>query len=387
MHIRRFFFIPFLFISFLLSADEIYSLLINDLGNAKPGSFILSIGDSDNPAAELADYLGYSARTIRQDGIKAFISTKKGDGLIPVLAFHKLGTKDKFELTPQKFEDLLLLLRDEGYHVITDQQLIKSDFSYAENGKKLIVLGADDGSSGVFYYETSGEMKTSPFIMDRGAYVISNQSMVYYLDKHLPRERGRGNFTFYVTFDAIPFRQTGGGFNPGPPYLGMPAVRSKLQYIDENYYIGNHTLHHYFSEDITELEFLFELIGCFDVLESYGIDHGPEATLSYSYGIGELSPQRERTVREFSYKGTSLLGAFDYDGRFTKPVESDGVNAYDISRAGVDNSNIDQIRSMLEFGDIFINQRAVLVDGKDYPFNLDDLKLIKGDQNFILIRN
>lgn len=387
MHKRNLLLLAFLLNSFLLSANEIYSLSVDEQGRIQPGSFILSIPETENPASVLADYLGYSTSASRTEGVTTFISSKKGYGFIPVLAFHKLGSKDKFELTPQKFEELLIFLLEENYHIISDKQLINSDFTYAPDGKKLIVLGADDGAAGVFYYETSGDIKTSPFIMEDGQYLISNQSMVYYLDKHLPRERGRGNFTFYMTFDAIPFRQTGGGYNPGPPYLAMPAVRSKLHYIDENYYIGNHTLHHYYSEDITELEFLFELIGCFEVLESYGIDNGPESTLSYSYGIGELSPQREQTVREFSYKGITLLGAFDYDGHFTKPVESYGVNTYDISRTGVDNSNYENILMLLEAGDIYINQRAVLVDGTEYPFNLSGLELNKGDRNFILIRN
>lgn len=369
----------------ILIADDVYSLYYDSNGILRPGRKILSVTDSDNASSELADYLNFSSFTVREDDERTFITPKTGEGVIPVLSFHKLGEDPDFELTPGRFEELLKFLKRENYHVISDLQLVKGDFTFAENGKKLIVLGADDGSSGTFYYETSGALKTSPFLMEEGEYIISDQCMVYYLDKHLPLEEGRRNFTFYLAFDAIPFRQTGGGYNPGPPYLAMPAVRSKLQYLSQNYFLGNHTLHHYYSEVVSELEYLFELIGYYDVLESYGINPGPESTLAYSYGIGEIDPVREDTVKSFSYKGTKIIGAFDYNGNFTRPVDSEGVNIYDISRTGVENENFNEILNHLETGDIFINRRAVLVESDIYPFDLPDLTLKRGDQNFILI--
>lgn len=343
----------------------------------------MKVNETEDPVAVLSDYLRLGTVSIRKESEKVFISSKTGEGKIPVLAFHKLGDENDFELTISRFQKLLQFLMNRNFHVISDRQLINGDFTYVRNGQKPVVLGADDASSGVFYYETTGDLKRSPFRMVSGRYIISDQSMIYYLNRYLPVEKGKRNFTFYVTFDAIPFRQTGGGENPGPPYLGMPAVKSKLQYLEDNFYLGNHTLHHYHSEDLNELSFLFELTGCYDALESYGIDIRDVDTVAYSYGIGDISAERYNTMKTFSYNGKGLLGAFDFDGKFTFPVDSGKVNPYDISRTGVDNGNFEKIIDRLENEKLFTCTRAVLVDGSNYPFNIGKYNLEECDLNFI----
>jgi len=298
-----------------------------------------------------------------------------------------LGSGSDFELKPELFEELLIYLNDSGFYVISDYQYLTENFTYAQNGKKLIVLGSDDASTGTFFYKTTGDRKTGNLLMNEGEYLISDDSMVYYLNKHLQKEEGIGNFTFYITFDAIPFRQTGGGFNPGPPYESMYTVLSKLNYLESNYLIGNHTASHLHSEELSEDEFSDELIEYFRIMESYGINIDKINTLAYSFGIGEITPEREQTVKSFRYGRSTLAGAFDYNGYFARPLSSGDVNPYDVSRIGVDNNSYRKIMTLLQNTDIFRNRRVVIFESDEYLFDLSSLDLNLHDLNYIVIRN
>lgn len=375
-----------LFVSlFSLSASDIYSIRFDSSGNPRPGTYYMTVNGWQNEALQLAESLGWSDSVIRNGDDISYVSSGEGEGQLPILAFHKLGYHSHMELTPERFEELLLFLAEEKFHIISDFQFLDRDFTYVKNGYKPIVLGSDDGAAGVFYYETTGDIKYSPFRMVRGDYVIADRSMVYYLNKYLPLEEGRRNFTFYLAFDALPFRQTGGGYNPGSPYLGIPSVKSKLDYLSDHYYIGNHTLNHLYSEDLDEETFVEELTGYYDVLTSYGIAIGSEDIVAYSFGIGELTARRFRTMSSFSYEGTRIPAAYDYNGLFPIAIDSYVANPYDISRTGVENRNFDAVISRLKENDLFINQRAVLVKTEDYPLDLSHFDLDRDDMNFILI--
>lgn len=370
-----------------VAGDDIYSVYFDSRGNPRCGEWVLSVSEADNPSVSLGSYLGMEDQTVRRKGAVSYISSRAGDGYIPILAFHKLGEAERFELKRELFEELLVYLNINGFHVISDYQYLTGDYTFAVNGKKIIVLGADDASAGAFYYKTDGDLKTGNFIMEKGQYIISDESMVYYLNKYLPIEEGRRNFTFYITFDAIPFRQTGNGLNTGAPYYSMFAPLSKFQYLQKNYHLGNHTANHFYSEDLDELDFIDELIEFYDIMESYGMDLASIKTLAYSFGIGKLSAEREHTVKTFSYKDVRLAGAFDYNGYLTYPVDHKSVNIFDVSRIGVDNRSYRKLLDLLESVDIFVSRRAVLVESDEYPFDLRRLKMNKSDLNYILIRN
>lgn len=378
-------FIFFLSFSHLVLADKIYTLNISSDGTVRPGIPVLNLSKDEDPEHALAHYLNMFPVSIRYEDMISFISSKRGKGVIPILAFHKLGNGKSMELTLQRFQTILSFLKRNNFHVISDMQFIEGDFTFAVNGSSLVVLGSDDGSSGVFYYETESNVKNSLFVMNHGNFIISKNCMVYYLNRYLPIEKGRRNFTFYIPFDAIPFRQTGGGHNPGPPYLGMPAVQSKLTYLNEHYYLGNHTLNHYFSEKVSELEYLYQLMGYYDVLESYGIQSKGKTTFAYSFGIGDLSRDRQITMANFQYNGISIAGAFDYNNDFARPVDSGETNVYDISRVGVDNGNFHEVISRLKEVDLYKTKRAVLVKAIDYPFGISGIEINENDQNYILI--
>ena len=74
--------------------------------------------------------------------------------------------------------------------------------------------------------------------------------MVAILERHVRKEEGRINFTFYVSFDAIPFRQLDGHENPGFPYPGVPVISEKIRYLDEHFILGIHSLSHVYAHDM-----------------------------------------------------------------------------------------------------------------------------------------
>ena len=69
-------------------------------------------------------------------------------------------------------------------------------------------------------------------------------TMVYLLEKYLPKVQGKINFTFYTSFNGVPFRQTGGTTSFGENYRDIPIVGYKLNYLIDNFYIGIHTVTH-----------------------------------------------------------------------------------------------------------------------------------------------
>lgn len=372
---------------FSLFSADIYRIYIDESGNCFPGEPLLTVLENEDAPGILAEYLDLEEYHVRREGQISYVSPISGTGYIPVLSFHKLGDKDNFELQKERFEELLIYLNENSFYVIRDLQYIEEDYTHVPNGHKIVVMGSDDGSKGVFYYKTEGDLKTGNIPMKNGEFLISDESMVYYLDKYLEKEMGKGNFTFYLTFDAIPFRQTGGEYNPGTPYLGMNVVKSKLDYLSTNYYLGNHTQNHLYSEDLSELEFIRELNGFYRVLESYEINIKSIETMAYSFGIGELSEEREETLDFYNYKGTYIKGAFDYNGYFASPLNQKKDNPLDVSRIGVDNKSYSKIMTLLENVDIFRSGRVVLVHSEQYPFDLSSLNLNRDDLNYILIGN
>ncbi len=377
----------FVILTTTLYSSDIYSIYFDSKGEPHRGEWVLSLNDTQDSAAVLSEYLGFGKSLVRKYNSLVYISSQEGSGYIPILTFHKLGSGIHFELRPRLFEELLIYLNENNFYVISDYQYLTEDYTRVEKGKKLIVLGSDDASTGTFSFNTLGDHKTGTFIMNHGTYEISHDSMVYFLNRYLPEEEGRRNFTFYLTFDAIPFRQTGGGYNPGPPYKSMFAVLAKLKYLENNYIIGNHTANHLFSEELSESNFVSELNGFYDIMDSYGVDIRGINTLAYPFGIGDLTDERQETVQSYRYGNATLKGAFDYNGYFAKPLSSGDTNGFDVSRVGVDNNSYVKIKTLLGNTDIFKSRRAVIIESENYLFDLPSLDLNSNDSNYILIRN
>lgn len=284
-------------------------------------------------------------------------------GKVPVLCFHKINNEERYGLTPEAFRDLLIFLKENRFYVISDKQFINTDYSEVPTGYRPIVLGADDASEGNFIYKA----KEGVILRDEnGKPEIDPLSMTGLLDTHLGKENGQGNFTFYISLDKIPFRQTGGISSYGPHYRGIPVVQEKLMYLRENYIIGIHTVTHPVTKNSSVEDFQWELKEFYTIMEEYlGEGIRDITTLAYPYGCGDLKPELEKMIREFEYKGVKIAGAFDFDGYFSPSPDTGLVNMYEISRLGVDNKNIKKVFWFLENVVLYENERVIVIDNPD----------------------
>jgi hypothetical protein len=113
-----------LILLYSLYADDIYKIYFDDEGIVHPGEPVLALAQSENPIIALSEYLEFSDfRYYTERGI-SYIAPTSGDGYIPVLSFHKLGEQDDFELTKERFEEFLIYLNANEFHIISDRQFL-----------------------------------------------------------------------------------------------------------------------------------------------------------------------------------------------------------------------------------------------------------------------
>jgi len=312
------------------------------------------------------------------------VYTKKDSGKVPVLCFHKIGTKARYEITSDGFESFLSYLNSNNFYVISDKDFINRDFSKVPTGFKPIVLGSDDASEGNFIYKTTTEDIVNGEIDNTlGEPQIDSKSMVGLLNRYLPLEQGKRNFTFYVSFNGIPFRQTGGREATGEYYRGIPIIERKFNYLLDNFEIGIHTTTHPVTKDSSVADFKWEIDEFYRILESYVGDRVSLInTIAYPYGCADLKPEMEDMLSNYSYKNTKIIGGFDFNGYFSGSPFTAKLNYYDISRLGVDNQNIKAVYGFLESVPLFHSQRVIVVnsleDLKGFKYNDSD-RVIVGD--------
>ncbi len=299
--------------------------------------------------------------------------TKVEDFKIPVLCFHKIGDQERYEITSTKFEQFLIFLNENNFFPISDKDYLNNDFSMVPSGKKPIVLGSDDASEGNFILKTRDSNSfTGNVDLTVTTPKLEEESMVYLLEKYLPKVQGKINFTFYTSFNGVPFRQTGGTTSFGENYRDIPIVGYKLNYLIDNFYIGIHTVTHPITVNSTPDSFKWELDEFYRILESYvGDKISLINTLAYPYGCGTLKPEMENMIRNYNYKNYSIIGAFDFDGLFTKSVVSKSVNKFDISRLGVDNKNIESVYNFLKKVKLITSERVIAVGSRDELNSID----------------
>ncbi|MBN2617958.1 MAG: hypothetical protein JXR64_06565 [Spirochaetales bacterium] len=290
---------------------------------------------------------GYSNSTI-----------KSSNGKIPVLCFHIIGDGERYEISPDNFEKLLIYLNKNNFFVISDKEFINKDFSQVPNGFKPIVLGSDDASEGNFIYKTDDNDILNGRISNLDNPEIDEKSMVGILKRNLAPRDGKINFTFYVSFNGIPFRQSGGE-SFGSNYRNNPIVANKFNYIIDNFILGIHTVNHPVTKDTSVSDFKNELVLFYEIMETYvGEKYKMIDTLAYPYGCADLKPEMQQMIEDFNYKGQTIIGGFDFDGYFSKSPLTNNINKYDISRLGVDNYNIDKVYGFLENVKLFVVERV-----------------------------
>lgn len=307
--------------------------------------------------------------------------TKKDNGKVPILCFHKIGSESRYEITPRNFENFLIYLIENNFYPLSDKEFLLKDFSMVPTGYIPIVLGADDASEGNFIYKTVGDDNVFGSIDDSsGKPIMDENSMVYMLEKYIKPVNNRINFTFYISFNGIPFRQTGGQIATGEYYRGISLIGDKFNYLLDNFIVGIHTVTHPITKETSVVDFKWEIDEFYNILYSYVGDRIELIdTLAYPYGCAQLKPEMRLMLEKYNERGMNILGGFDFDGYFSHSPFGHKVDTLDVSRLGVDNQNIQKVYGFLESVSLFKASRVIVV--KD----LADLDVINNNSHDYII--
>ena len=348
----------------------------------------IDVPEGVDPYEYLAVSEGYAGWITRNDGEVTYLSEQARDGEVPILCLHKISREEDYALTPERFRRLLSYLNDNGWYLVADYQYLQGDFSRVPTGFKPIVMGSDDASHGNFVYQTRGDRLTGSVRRFFGKPMVDRDSMVAILERYAPKEEGRINFTFYVSFDGIPFRQLDGAENPGFPYPGIPVVGEKIRYLDENFILGIHSLSHIYAHDMGPEAFAADVMQAWELIDEYA---GGEArsirTMAFPFGIRPLTPALRRQVTALNRHGHGLDGAFDFDNKLAPPPGAPG-DAFDVSRFNVDNRNWDRLMDTLDGADAVVARRVVVweTDTKRLPRSRWSLGAEESDGVWVLVR-
>ncbi|MGL1894658.1 MAG: hypothetical protein OCD02_23760 [Spirochaetaceae bacterium] len=307
--------------------------------------------------------------------------TKKDYGRVPILCFHKIGDAERYEITSENFKNFLIYLNDNKYYPISDKDFLNRDFAKVPTGYKPIVLGSDDASEGNFIYKTNDDSIYGELDLSTGKPEHDPNSMVYLLEKFIRPEDGNINFTFYISFNGIPFRQTGGDKATGEYFRGIDLIGQKFNYLLDNFIVGIHTVTHPVTKNTSAKDFKWEIDEFYNILYSYvGERINLIDTLAYPYGCANLKPEMEKMIKNYNTKGVKIVGAFDFDGYFSQSPFSSKIKDFDISRFGVDNKNIQNLYGFLESVPQYKTERIIVVKSKTDLLNVnisdDDIVMV-----------
>ena len=367
---------------------DIFWLYTKDRYNRSVLADRLDVPQGVDPYLYLAENRGFDGWMTRKEGNITFLSEKADSGVVPILCLHKISREEDYALTPERFRRLLQYISNNGWYLVSDLQYLEGDFSRVPSGLKPIVMGSDDGSHGTLIYQTRGDKLSGTVKRLFGKPIIERDSMVAILEKHAMQEDGRINFTFYISFDAIPFRQLDGFDNPGFPYRGIPVIAEKMHYLDENFIIGIHSLSHIYAHDMGSEAFAEDVLRAWEQIDEYA---GGEAmslhTMAFPYGIRPLSPDMRAAITSLNRNGKYLDGAFDFDNKLAAPPGRPGDN-FDVSRFNVDNKNWDRLMRTLDGADAVSARREIIweVETKRLPRSRYSLGAAPSDDVWVLVR-
>ncbi len=379
-----------LFLSILsgLEAQNVFWRYTKDRYNKATLADPISVPEGLDPYEYFAGEQGFSGWMVRSDGAASVLSEKSVEGVVPVLCLHKIGNEEEYALSPDRFTELLLYLNDRNWYLISDSQYLKGDFSRVPTGMKPIVMGSDDAPAGTFIYQTKGDLQTGSIRRIFGEPILDRNSMVAILERYAPREDGRINFTFYISFDAIPFRQLGGKNNPGFPYEDVPVIYEKVQYLDRHFILGIHTLSHIYAHDMSVEAFAQDVMDGWTLIDRYagGTAESLE-TMAFPYGIRPLTPELRNAMVALERDGKHLVGGFDLDNRLAPPPGAPGDN-FDVSRFNVDNKNWDRLIRTLDGADAVVARRMIIweTDSKRLPRSRYALGATSDDDVWVLVK-
>jgi len=370
------------------SSPDVFWVYSKDRYNRSALTDPLEVPGGRDPYQYLAEFKGFPDYMVRKEGDVAFLSEKADAGVVPILCLHKISREEDYALTPERFRILLRYLKENGWYMVSDLQYLHGDFSRVPTGLKPIVMGSDDASHGTLIYQTRGDRQYGSVKRLFGKPLIDKDSMVAILERYVEKEDGRINFTFYVSFDGIPFRQLDGFENPGFPYRGIPVIAEKIKYIDENFILGIHSLSHPYVWDLGVNAFAEDIMHGWEQLDDYA---GGEAkslhTMAYPYGVRSFNLDLRNALSSLNRNGKYLDGAFDFDNKLAPPPGNPG-DSFDVSRFNVDNKHWDRLMRTLDGADAVSARREIIweVDSKRIPRSRYSLGASPSDEILVLVR-
>ncbi|OQY33996.1 MAG: hypothetical protein B6241_05815 [Spirochaetaceae bacterium 4572_59] len=337
-----------------------------------------------NPEVFLMNSLKYRGTGIIRQQDKTIFFEKRDSGKVPVLCFHRIGDDPKYELSVNRTHHLMAYLAQNRYYPLSDEDFAKGNFSLVPSGLKPFVIGADDGTRGQIIWSD----KTLDEIAQGYEHInpeLDPNCLGAIFSRYFPAVNGHYNLTFYVSFDAVPFRQTGGIAHSGFPYRDLPVVGEKFRYVEQNFYLGHHTVTHTYLGDQTP-EILVEEIQEAEVIFSNYLHHSLNLrTMAYPYGLAELKPGAEQVFQSASEKGIFPDFAYDLDGELSVLPWNRRFQPFRISRVSVQNRSFDDLLKLLKRREVYTSRRTILLYSRTKNMNIDSYNLTIGGDDIVYV--
>jgi len=368
-----------------LFPSDLYRINMDEDGTPSRLVFVRALRGR-NPETFLMESLGYENPVLVKKSESSIFFQRKQNGQIPVLCFHRIGEDDSYELTIERVHHLMAILVRYGYFPISDRAFASGDFSSVPSGMRPVVMGADDaGATQLLWDEKTLAYYQLNQVPDRWS--LDPNCLAAIFTRYFSSSDGHYNLTFYISFDAVPFRQLAGQRNRGFPYENMPVVGDKLRYAYRQFFLGHHSLSHTFRKKLTPEEFFAEIRETDRIVSNYlgEVVHMP--TLAYPYGSGGFTPEEERIWKRAVDSGRFPSTAFDLNGSFSPLPWSDSFVSWNIPRFSVENSSFDLLIRKLSSNQTYESKRTILIRSEDKNIDLEkyQLELGGGDTVYVFI--
>ncbi len=337
-----------------------------------------------NPELFLMENLRYNGTGIERQADKTIFYEKRDHGRVPVLCFHRIGNDPRYELTVNRTHHLMAFLVKNRFYPVSDLLFADGDFSGIPSGLKPVVIGADDASRGQMIWSEEDLELIASGINVKNPHIDPN-CLAAIFSRYFPAVQGHHNLTFYVSFDAVPFRQTGDIPHSGFPYRDLPVVEQKLRYINDNYLLGHHTVTHTYLGDQTPELLIDEIHQAEAILSDYLGQRPNLPTMAYPYGVGSLDPEEETAFRHAADRGVFPEYAYDLDGMLSCLPWSRRFEPFRISRVSVENRSFDTLLDLLESRDIYTSRRTVLLFAQNKNLDLESYHLTIGGDDTVYV--
>ena len=359
--------------------------MMDDEGSPLRLVFVRSLKEKA-PLPFLLENLGYENPAMERRRNVNIIYERRSSGRVPVLCFHRIGTDLRYELTLPRVHELMESLVRRGFYPVSDTDFAKGNLAMVPSGMKPVVMGADDAGATQLLWDKKTLEQYGPGRQPM-YYILEPDCLASIFSSYFAKSGGHYNFTFYASFDAIPFRQKGPLPNKGMPYEGMPVVRDKLRYAFDEYRLGYHSLSHTYIDKMSIEAFVTEIEESSRIISDYFGRTVRLPTLAFPYGAGHLSPLRVTELKRAIQKERLPSVGFDLDGEFSILPWESGFQSWDISRYSVENRSFEQLMDKLSSSSVYTSRRTILLHSEGKRLRLDDfgLSLGKGDRIYVYI--